>query len=133
MTFLVRPAEARDADVVSMLRQRACDESGRYRGHVDADSRAFSSVVVEINGEVVGVANYADTDGSRDVLLVHVHESARNVGAGDELMDWLVEDARNNGCRFVRSSALPGDRATKNLFERHGLVARAIQVEREIG
>lgn len=133
MTFLVRTAEARDAGIISMLRERACDEAKRYRGHVDSGANAFSSAVVEINGEVVGIADYVDIDGSREVLLIHVHESVRNIGAGDEMMLWLVGDARTKGCRFVRSSALPGDRATKNLFERHGLVARAIQVEREIG
>jgi hypothetical protein len=33
---------------------------------------------------------------------------------------------------WVQSSAMPGDRAMKNLFERHGLVAQTIIVGKKL-
>jgi hypothetical protein len=45
-------------------------------------------------------------------------------------MEHFLASARAAGVRRVGGSALPGDRATKNLFERNGLVARLILVER---
>ena len=40
--------------------------------------------------------------------------------------------AKRWGCIGVDSLALPGDRDTKNFFETHGLVARAITVHRTL-
>ena len=38
--------------------------------------------------------------------------------------------AKERGALAIQSVALPGDRATKNFFETHGMVARAIIVHR---
>jgi hypothetical protein len=36
------------------------------------------------------------------------------------------------GAVGIEATALPGDRATKNFFETHGLVARALTVHRRL-
>lgn len=125
----VRRAVASDAGAIAALRSRSETEASRYRGHIDADHHAVVSVVALIADEVVGAVSFHDDGSVRTVSFVHVHENARGVGVGDALMAWVLDDARNVGCSHIRSTALPGDRATKNLFERNGLVARAIQVE----
>jgi len=48
-------------------------------------------------------------------------------------MDLVLEWCDARGCRGVDSLALPGERATKNFFERYGLTARAIIVHRPLG
>ncbi len=60
-------------------------------------------------------------------------EGARGVSVGEEIMNALVDAARDAGCFGVDSLALPGDRETKNFFESFGLVARAILVHRSLG
>jgi GNAT superfamily N-acetyltransferase len=66
------------------------------------------------------------------VVRGHVEKVFRGVGVGDHLMDAFLAAARAAGVSRVGGEALPGDRATKNLFERNGLVARLILVERNL-
>ena len=63
---------------------------------------------------------------------IYVVPEARGVGVGEVMMNLLLDWARRRGCIGVDSLALPGDRGTKNFFETHGLVARAITVHRAL-
>ena len=58
--------------------------------------------------------------------------SARELGLGDALLETLVKFAVTRGCTAVEGSALPGDRLTKNLYERAGITARKITVWRSL-
>ena len=128
----VRHAVTGDSGTVSALLSDARLESSRYRGHLDVDDHPVETLVACIAEDVVGVLTYRDDGSLRIITAVHVHHAARDVGAGDALVEFVMADAVKNGCTHVRSTALPGDRATKNLFERNGLVARAIQVEKRL-
>jgi GNAT superfamily N-acetyltransferase len=61
-----------------------------------------------------------------------VEPEARDVGVGEAMMDLVVEWCSERGLRGIDAIALPGDRATKNFFERFGLTARAILVHRPL-
>lgn len=63
---------------------------------------------------------------------VFVEEPARELGFGDALVEAIVGWARSAGCGFVEALALPGDRHTKNLYERAGITARLITVSRAL-
>ena len=73
-------------------------------------------------------------DGGRLGVLtdLYVEPSGREVGIGEALMDGVVDWCRSRDCFGIDSVALPGDRHTKNFFERSGLVARAIVVHRSL-
>jgi GNAT superfamily N-acetyltransferase len=73
-------------------------------------------------------------DGGRLAVLdaVYVLEGARGVGVGEQMITRVLEWASEQRCIGVDSLALPGNRATKNFFETHGLVARAIVVHRSL-
>ncbi len=94
--------------------------------------------VGEIDGSTVGMALarllHPAVDGPpiADLVAIHVEEAARGVGVGEALMELVLDWATENGCRGVDSTALPGDRATKNFFESFGLVARSIKVHRRL-
>jgi GNAT superfamily N-acetyltransferase len=63
---------------------------------------------------------------------VFVHPDAREVGFGDELLAAAIAGGRAAGCRLLEGESLPGDRDTKNLFERAGIKARLITVSTEL-
>jgi ribosomal protein S18 acetylase RimI-like enzyme len=67
--------------------------------------------------------------GTDDVLRVDqvwVTPQARENGFGDALLAGSIEIAQQRGAVAVEGQALPGDRQTKNLYERAGIVARLI-------
>jgi GNAT superfamily N-acetyltransferase len=59
---------------------------------------------------------------------VFVLDQAREVGFGDALVAEIQRIARERGARRLEAEALPGDRDTKNLWERAGITARLITV-----
>lgn len=63
---------------------------------------------------------------------VFVHEQARGLGCGDDLLDAAIAHGIAQGCDHLEGSALPGDRETKNLYERAGVTARSITVSRRL-
>ncbi|MEJ7561832.1 MAG: GNAT family N-acetyltransferase [Ilumatobacteraceae bacterium] len=59
---------------------------------------------------------------------VWVTPLARGVGYGDTMMETALDTARSRACVRIEGEALPGDRETKNLYERAGITARLIVV-----
>ena len=90
------------------------------------------ALVAELEGVPIGSLTFTTASGSWNIVRCFVEPEFRGVGAGDALIEHFLMSAQAAGARRVGGSALPGDRATKNLFERNGLVARLILVEREI-
>ena len=66
------------------------------------------------------------------IEMIHVVEVARGIGAGNKLMHRVLEDARAEGATRLTGAALPGDRSTKNLYERFGLIAETIVVSKDL-
>jgi GNAT superfamily N-acetyltransferase len=82
--------------------------------------------VAELDGLVVGFLRLALDGAVARVEHVYVRPECRELGFGDELLAAALEEARRSGCARLDAVALPGDRDTKNLYERAGVVARAI-------
>ncbi len=59
---------------------------------------------------------------------VFVTSGARELGFGDALLAAGLAHARERGAQVFEGEALPGDRDTKNLYERAGITARLITV-----
>ena len=79
-----------------------------------------------LDGHVVAYLHLIRNDDLAVVHQVWVTPDAREFGLGDELLDTARVHARAKGCSAIEGSALPGDRDTKNLYERAGIVARLI-------
>lgn len=109
---------------------KGAQEQKRYRGRRSPSPPGEHAFLAEIDGRVCGSLAWSRQGTTVTVDHVYVDEWARGVGVGDALMNSLLVEAKRIGARSVGSSALPGDRALKNLFERNGLVAREILVER---
>ncbi len=83
--------------------------------------------VAVIDDIVVGylVADLGDDQVLR-IDQVWVTPEARELGFGDALLAEAIAESRTRGAIAVEGQALPGDRHTKNLYERAGIVARLI-------
>ena len=141
--IFVRSAESDETAIWRSHRDAAAKESSRYRGEAWSPATSSGGSASKSEPSVVLVAgvgstvfgSVAATEGVRGqwwIEHVFVEEPAREVGLGDALMNALVEEVRARGGVRLGSSAQPGDRSLKNLFERHGLVARTILVGRDL-
>lgn len=63
---------------------------------------------------------------------VFVLPDVRQLGFGDELLAAAGEAGRRRGATLIEGAALPGDRETKNLYERAGITARLIVVSKPL-
>ena len=136
MTELVRPLDPSDVDEVRALDARAREVLTGARGGpawleehpVPArwPEQGESVWIAELDGLVVGFLRLALTPDLARVVHVYVRPECRELGFGDDLLAAALHEARTAGCRRLDAVALPGDRDTKNLYERAGVVARAI-------
>lgn len=143
ITFAVRPADPGDRAVVESFEQRVRNEAAKFRGglvlidEISGADRRFraSNVLVasEYHGDgIVGVAWMSVDADTCCIESVHVDESARGLGCGRTLVLACRDVAHELGCTRLDSLALPGDRATKNLYERVGMTARRIVASTEL-
>lgn len=134
----VRPATADDVGQIAWLEtlsratlagQRGGDRwLATHAAHGGAGIGDATVWVATIDAVVVGyLVSTLDDDVAR-IVDVFVHPEAREVGFGDELLAAAVAAARLGGARLLEGEALPGDRETKNLYERAGIKARLITV-----
>lgn len=74
-------------------------------------------------------------DGRRlgQILALATLAEARGSGIGESMMNLLLDRLTAAGCFGVDSTALPGDRNTKNFFESFGLKARMLRVHKSLG
>jgi len=83
-------------------------------------------------GLLIAQAQTVDSVTIAVVRELFVTPEARGVGLGELMMDATLDWATDRGFVGVDSYALPGDRATKNFFERFGIKARGIVVHRSL-
>jgi GNAT superfamily N-acetyltransferase len=151
-----RPAVERDLPVLVELVRRAFESVSAQRGGalwlfeiappeplIDtlAAGLAPGGRVVVLAGCVDGVpvgvlvADRRSLEDGREVArvsLVYVDDRARGIGVGECLLDAATAWATAAGCIGLDGLSLPGDRETKNLYERAGMSARLITVYRDL-
>ena len=93
-------------------------------------SAVASTWVATIDEAVVGFLQLHVRGDVAEVGQVFVHPDARELGLGDALLEAAMDHARRQGCTAIEAVALPGDRDTKNLYERAGVIARLLVLRR---
>lgn len=146
---VVRPACRTDVDALRLLEAEAraalVDARGGTRwldehpelgvGWPDALERyqVFVAVLDVEQAEVVVGYLVLDVAGTvAHIDQVFVTPQARELGFGDTLVEEAEVAAREVGATVLEGQALPGDRETKNLYERAGITARLITVSRRL-
>jgi len=133
----VRPTTAGDEQVLTALRASArADAAGKKGGpalleDLPAVVACGPDVLVGCIGGVPVAYARIELSGRRGcVAELYCEQDARGVGVGDVLLGAMCDVLRDLGADRVDSVALPGDRVTKNFFEAHQMVARAITTSR---
>lgn len=142
---IVRPATRGDAAQLAWLEaesraaldgQRGADRwLGTHPVRGDSWTAAIEHdrvFVATIDEVIIG---YLVLDTSTSIAVVddvYVTEQARELGFGDALLAAAIEQALAAGASHLEGSALPGDRNTKNLYERAAIKARLITVSVEL-
>lgn len=140
MTPVVRLASFADAAACEELDAQARAETAGTRGAaayfaeqpvaVLVGDEAGFTLVATLDDVVVGFATLRESRVGdirvANVIRVFVTARARRIGVGDALIKGARNTASSRGCSRIDALALPGDRDTKNLFERNGLTARLI-------
>lgn len=136
-SFAIREARAADRDSIAALDSESRAEVSKHRGWIQlldeigpfdqrwetrGQERTFFVAVVD--SLVVGWSSVVERDQDRPLLeSVYVTPHARQLGVGSGL---LREAISRFGASRLDALSLPGDRLTKNLYERGGLKARLI-------
>lgn len=141
----IRLVEPGDRDVIFELDAllRASVEGQRGGAGWLAEHPVLAEIVEQcrvwtavVDGAVVGfLAARNSRDGRGEVVTVDrvfVHPAARELGFGDALLAACMAEAERSGCAVLEATALPGDRETKNLYERAGVTARSITLSRDL-
>ena len=137
----VRAATPDDAAQLAWLEAEAraglADQRGGARWLATHPERG-DDWVATVSADAVFVAHIGDVAVGYLVLIttgpiavvdeVYVTPRARELGFGDELLAAAIDHARAAGCELLEGASLPGDRDTKNLYERAGIKARLITV-----
>lgn len=148
MNTEVRPARTDDAAALAQLEREARAALVGTRGGdallaeqpavvdwVAAIGDPASAVWVAVIDDVVlGYLELAvpSAGGTGVVRQVYVHPEARELGFGDDLLAEAIAATLSAGGRTIESFALPGDRDTKNLYERAGVTARKLIVSKRL-
>lgn len=146
---LVRPAAPDDAASLAQLealaREALIDARGGRRwldehpligaGWAAAIAARDVFVAVLDTGTSVMLVGYLVLDRVGPVAnvdQVFVLPEARELGFGDALLGSAVDHGRATGATLIEGQALPGDRDTKNLYERAAITARLITVSKRL-
>jgi len=151
MQIFSRPATEKDVDILALLEKEARKSLNDFRGadrlanevpeigdkwlqELNKDAvlvlvGGFDSVVT---GYLVARKTEKENNQIATIEQVFVTHDARNLGVGDALVSTALSWAREQKLHAIDALALPGDRETKNLYERSGLVARLITVTKKL-
>ena len=139
---------SQDVDVLVLLESEARLSLKEFRGadrlaiEVPEIGSRWSQVLTDgamfvlvgcIDSVVMGYLIARKLDQLATIEQVFVTNDARNLGVGDALVSATLSWAREQNLTALDALALPGDRETKNLYERSGLVARLITVTKKLG
>ncbi len=141
MDVAVRPAHTHDAAALAELERAARHALVDHRGgpqllaeHPPVGdwaalcARPDRQVLVGTIDDVV-VAYLELAIGTTAIVeQVYVDPEARELGLGDDMLAMAIAAARQRGCVALEGTALPGDRLTKNLYERAAITTRKLTV-----
>ncbi len=123
----------------SVVGQRGGDERLAELAELGADGFADELsdnrtrvLVSTIDDVIVGYATVSIAGSVARIGAIFVEAAARELGLGELLLADIIAWATVSDADFIEAVALPGDRETKNMYERFGVKARALIVSKPL-
>ena len=133
--FVLQDVATVPPSILDRLIGEAFRSSASFRGAdrlraavADAVHESPRGVIGTVGNDYVGVVLWTIAHGELMIDVLYVAPNVRGLGLGETLVRRAIDAAREAGCRSVAGRALPGDRETKNVYERTGLVSQVITV-----
>ena len=137
--FSIREIGKADRSDVASLLDAARTSSEQFRGSevleellAKVNVSELPGRVAVVDGEVKGLVAWTIAERMLTIEVLYVDPESRGVGIGEGLVLAAMEHARSAGLERIAGRALPGDRETKNVYERTGLVSQVILVGRTL-
>ncbi len=126
--------EVKGAKLWKALESTGDNGSAIFQEYLDDDDKVI--VLGEYDhypfGYILLDLQQVETKIASNIQEVFVDIEARNVGLGETMMSLAIDWSRNRGASLLLGRTFPGDRSTKNFFERHHVTARLIEVSTDI-
>jgi len=148
MDEVVRRATSNDVSELSRLEALARDGLREVRGGALRLQECppvgdWTSVLVDptrvvlvgsLDGAIVAYLVMLLSPSKNRLLISHVYVEVegRELGLGDSMVEQAIAVALDADLGGIEAVALPGDRETKNMFERAGLTARKLTVYKSL-
>lgn len=114
------------------LRLSECESVADWRPIIGAEHTVV--LVATLDDVVLGYMMLVmrPSKGRGVITHAYVAEGARELGLGDTMVEHAIAAVLSAGLHGIEAVALPGDRETKNLYERAGLTARKLTVYKSL-
>lgn len=133
--FTIRPGSREDLPAVhALVRELAMYERAEHEFtataedyHRDFDAGFFEVLVVEADGQAVGMALYYTSYSTWKGRMMYledfvVKEAYRGRGAGRAVFDAFLEQARKKGCRLVKWQVLDWNEPALNFYGKYNAI-----------
>ncbi|MCO6477973.1 MAG: GNAT family N-acetyltransferase [Phaeodactylibacter sp.] len=133
--FTIRPGSREDLPAVhALVRELAMYERAEHEFTAtaedyrrDFDAGFFEVLVVEADGQAVGMALYYTSYSTWKGRMMYledfvVKEAYRGRGAGRALFDAFLEQARKKGCRLVKWQVLDWNEPALNFYGKYNAI-----------
>lgn len=132
----VRPMQLEDCQAVRKIDEACFVPADRWELATFEKMFSYSTyhycVAEQINAEdgnkiLCGAAGINIGGDIADVMTVAVVEEYRKQGIGQQLLQWLIEQAEVHGCRTMLLEVREGNAAARNLYQTQGFTEIAIR------
>jgi len=140
---LIRQAEEKDINSITEIMSSVASE-GRYSpaltistSHKEHIAKAIKQrtsfgVVAELNGLIVGecdlsIGSNIETKPRITELGMNIRNEFREIGIGNAMMDFLIEQAKEKGYEKIVLSVLATNSRAINLYKKHGFAVEGVR------
>ncbi|MFQ5758141.1 MAG: GNAT family N-acetyltransferase [Candidatus Bathyarchaeia archaeon] len=143
-SFRIRRANERDITILSMLAEEFMPEEATGEKRLEILRKALKNpdyelLVAEVEGEIAGfidqwvIHDFAHGAKVSYIQNLYVTSKHRRKGFGSKLLEEIIKNAKNKGVLEIHVVAEFGNKPAINLYRKHGLVRKSLQLEREFG
>lgn len=139
LPFDVGPVSREDSTFVVEFVNEAKRAAQSFRGH-EMLQAIFDRIEVgsaqgrmgRLNSQPSGLVLWSHGERILTIDVLYVRPEFRGIGLGERLVLEAIRFAKEMSCSQIVARALPGDRETKNVFERTGLVSQLLVVGKRL-